>query len=73
MPTSLYYTTKLNQLTVSEFFLMGCQTWHFILNVIICHFSGGGMVRGQLLTVLIFFACNLMNIVSICAKLQTHT
>ena len=31
------------------------------------------MVCGQLLTVLIFFACNLMNIVSICAKLQTHT
>ena len=25
-------------------FCMGCQTWYFILNVIICHFSGGGMV-----------------------------
>ena len=25
-------------------FSMGCQTWYFILNVIICHFSGGGMV-----------------------------
>ena len=26
------------------FFFIGCQTWYFILNVIICHFSGGGMV-----------------------------
>ena len=25
-------------------FFMGRQTWYFILNVIICHFSGGGMV-----------------------------
>ena len=23
---------------------MGCQTWCFILNVIICYFLGGGMV-----------------------------
>ena len=24
---------------------MGCETWYFILNVIICHFPGDGMVH----------------------------
>ena len=38
------YTTKLNQLTVSDFFLYGVPNLVFILNVIICHFSGGDMV-----------------------------
>ena len=70
------YTTKLNQLTVSDFFYMVCQTWCFILNVIICHFSGGGMVMWtttHCFDFLCMFECNLMYIVSICTQLQTHT
>ena len=34
---------KVVTLFVSDF-SMGCQTWYFIINVIICHFSGGGTV-----------------------------
>ena len=30
--------------SVFRILFMGCQTWNLILNVIICHFSGGGMV-----------------------------
>ena len=39
---SLYNKTK--PAYSIRIFSMGCQTWYFILNVIICHFSGGGMV-----------------------------
>ena len=55
---------KLNQLTASDFF-MGRQTWYFILNVIICHFSGDGMVKWTITHCFDFFTCNLMYIVSI--------
>ena len=43
------------------------------IDVIICHFSGRGMVMWTTTHCFYFFACNLMYIVSICAKLQTHT
>ena len=31
--------------------VMGCQTWYFVLNVIICHFSGGGMIMLDLVPI----------------------
>ena len=52
------------------FFIEG-RTWYFVLNVIICLFSGGGMVMWTNTHCFDFFSCNLIYIASICAKLQT--
>ena len=41
--TSLYVQQNETSYSI-RIFSMGCQTWYFILNVIICHFSGGSMV-----------------------------
>ena len=61
---------KLDYNTIN--FFIGSRTWYFVLNVIICLFSGGGMAM-WILTVLIFFSCNLIYIASICAKLQNSS
>ena len=73
-PPEYIQKTILNQLTVSECFLFyGCQTWYFVLNVIIWHFSGGGMVMWTTTHCFDLFSCNHIYIVSLCATLQTHT
>ena len=43
---------------------------YFVLNVIMCLFSGGGMVMWTHIHCFDFFSCNL---ISICAKLQTSS
>ena len=44
MPVPVYIYNKTKPAYSIRIFSMGCQTWYFILNVIICHFSGGGIV-----------------------------
>ena len=74
MPTSLYIHYILNKTKPAysiRFFLYGVPNLVFILNVIICHFSGGDVVMWTTSHCFDFFACNLMYIVSICTKVQT--
>ena len=48
-----------------QIFFMWCQTWYFILNIIICHFSGDGTVMWTTThTVLIFFLHIILRILS---------
>ena len=71
MPISLYNITKNIRDYNTIIFFIGGRTWYFVLNVIICLFSGGGMAMWTNTHCFDFFSCNL--IVSICAKLQTSS
>ena len=74
MPTSKFiHTTKNKPDYNTIIFFIGGRTWYFVLNVIICLFSGGVMVMWANTHCFDFFSCNLIYIASICAKLQTSS
>ena len=69
------YTTKLNQLTESEF-VYGVPNLVFYFKFKCYNFPGFGMVIWTItkgVNCVCVCVCNLMYIVSIYAKLQTHT
>ena len=71
MPTSLYIQKNKTYYNTIIFFIGG-RTWYFV-NVIICLFSGGGLVMWTNTHCFDCFSCNLIYIASICAKLQTSS